>query len=120
MHAYKELIVWQKSMQLAKLVYELTNRFLSHELYGLCSQMRRCSVSVPSNIAEGSGRQSKKEFQQFLSVALGSATELETQLLLARDLSYVDETAVQSILGLVDEVQKMLYRLVKKFREENN
>ena len=107
-------------MQLAKLVYELTNRFLSHELYGLCSQMRRCSVSVPSNIAEGSGRQSKKEFQQFLSVALGSATELETQLLLARDLSYVDETAVQSILGLVDEVQKMLYRLVKKFREENN
>ena|SRR3989344_4526352 len=120
MHAYKELIVWQKSMQLAKLVYELTNRFPSHELYGLCSQIRRCSVSVPSNIAEGSGRQSKKEFQQFLSVALGSATELETQLLLAKSLSYVDETAAQSILGLVDEVQKMLYRLVKKFREENN
>ncbi len=117
MHAYKELIVWQKSMQLAKLIYELTNRFPSHELYGLCSQMRRCSVSVPSNIAEGSGRQSKKEFQQFLSIAMGSATELETQILLARNLSYVDEKAVQFVLGLVDEVQKMLYHLVKKLRE---
>jgi four helix bundle protein len=89
MHNFKELKVWQEAMSLAKDVFVITRNFPSEEKFGLTSQINRCSVSVPSNIAEGAGRQSDKEFNQFLNIALGSSYELETQLLLSNDFNYI-------------------------------
>ena len=89
MHNFKELKVWQEAMSLAKDVFVITRNFPSEEKFGLTSQINRCSVSLPSNIAEGAGRQSDKEFNQFLNIALGSSYELETQLLLSNDFNYI-------------------------------
>lgn len=105
---YKELLVWQKGMALAKLVYRLTVRFPREEKFGLTSQIRRAAVSVPSNIAEGQARQSTKEFLQFISHAEGSLAELETQVLLSVELGFVWQEDVKEILGKIDELQKML------------
>ena len=88
MQNYKELIVWQKSMELVTEVYQLTSQYPSSELYGLTSQSRRCSVSIPSNIAEGRRRGTGKEFRQFLLIAFGSGAELETQLEIVKRLSF--------------------------------
>ena len=88
-HSYKELTVWQKSIELVVEVYELTDKFPKVEMYGLISQMRRSAVSIPSNIAEGCARQNNKETIQFLYVSLGSIAELETQLLIAKELNYI-------------------------------
>jgi len=88
-HSYRELIAWQKAMKLVTEIYEATQRFPSEERYGLTNQLRRASVSVPSNIAEGQARFSQKEFHHFLSQARGSLVEIETQLLIARALTYL-------------------------------
>ena len=88
-HNFKELQVWQKSMELAEFVHQLTSSFPKEEKYGLTSQIQRCAVSVPSNISEGSGRVSIKEFQHFISIAMGSLFELETQVLLASRFNYI-------------------------------
>ena len=114
---YKELLVWQKGMALAKLVYRLTVRFPWEEKFGLTSQIRRASVSVPSNIAEGQARQSTKEFLQFLSHAEGSLAELETQVLLGVELGFVWPEDVKEILATIDELQKMLVGLKRKLEE---
>jgi four helix bundle protein len=111
---YKELLVWQKGMNLAKLVYKLTMRFPAEERYGLTSQMRRAAVSVPSNIAEGQARRSTNEFLQFLSVAEGSLAELDTQLCLSVELGFALQTEVAPCLKEVDELQKMLVALKRK------
>ena len=105
---YKELIVWQKEMLLAKSVYELTARFPTDERFGLVSQMRRAAVSVPSNIAEGQARQGTREFLQFLSHASGSLAELETQLLLSVDMKYCAKNEVDEVANLIGELQKMI------------
>jgi len=89
---YQDLDLYKASMELVVAVYKATQSFPSHELYGLSSQIRRCAVSIPSNIAEGSGRRNKKEFIQFLSIANGSLSELETQLEIARLLEYLNDT----------------------------
>lgn len=89
MHSFRELTVWQRAMRVVKQIYEITKGFPDEERYGLVAQMRRSAVSIPSNIAEGHTRQTKKEFKQFLAIARGSAAELQTQLMLARDLGYV-------------------------------
>ena len=107
---FKDLIVWQKSFALAKEVCALTQTFPSNELYGLTQQMRRAVVSIPSNIAEGYGRQYGKEYKQFLSVAYGSLCELETQYLLSLDLNYTKESS--TITGLIKEMGSMLYRML--------
>jgi carbamoyl-phosphate synthase large subunit len=111
---YKELLVWQKGMLLAKLVYKLTMRFPAEERYGLTSQLRRAGISVPSNIAEGQARRGTNEFLQFLSIAEGSLAELDTQLLLSVELGFAHQADVDPALKEIDELQKMLVPLKRK------
>jgi four helix bundle protein len=105
---HRELIAWQKAMDLVVLVYKLCAGFPREELYGLTSQIRRAAVSIPSNIAEGQGRRSTKEFLNFLSVAHGSLREVETQTLIAQRLNYIDETATTAAMDLAAEVGRLL------------
>lgn len=112
MKSFRELTVWQKSFQLVVLIYKTTNNFPSSELYGLTSQIRRAAVSIPSNIAEGQSRGHILEYIQFLMIAKGSAAELETQLLLAKELNYIKEIDFKQALDILVEVEKMLERLI--------
>ncbi len=105
---YRDLIVWQKAMDLVTEVYRVTRGFPREELFGLTSQVRRAVVSIPSNIAEGQARQSTAEFRHFLSIAQGSRAEVETQLLIAIRLHYTTEEEVQTATSLLTEIQKML------------
>lgn len=109
MHNFRNLKIWQKSRLLVKEVFLLTRNFPAEEKFGLTSQVLRSAYSVPSNIAEGSGRSSNKEFSRFLDIALGSAYELETQLILASDVNYITEDKLEEIQKLLQEVQKMIY-----------
>lgn len=114
LNSYKELIVWQKSIDLVEQVFKITDKFPKSELYGLTSQMRRAAVAIPSNIAEGAGRQHTKEFIQFLAIAEGSATELETQLIIALRLQFLDTNDYERVSALLLEIFKMLRVLIKK------
>jgi len=109
-NSYRDLIVWQKAMALTKQVYLLTKSFPRDEIYGLTSQIRRCAVSIPSNIAEGRGRNSDKEFIRFLNIALGSLYELQTQLELALSFNYLSD--YKNLNDLSIEVEKMLNSLI--------
>jgi len=109
--SYKDLIVWQKSFALAKKVYIFTDKLPKQEEFGLISQMRRCAVSVPSNIAEGQQRNNTREYRQFLGIAKGSAAELETQLLLTKEIYKIN---VDTEIDMIHEIQKMLTTLVNK------
>ena len=113
MLSFKELIVWQKSMTLVKFVYQISRKLPVEERYGLASQMQRCAVSIPSNIAEGNKRTTAKDYAQFLRMASGSAAELETQLLLIKDVYNLD---VSKELGLLEEIQKMLQVMKRKLQ----
>jgi len=113
---FKELKVWQKAYSFTLLVYGLTKDFPREELYGIVTQMRKASVSVVSNIAEGYSRKSKMEYVQFLSIAYGSLSELETQILLSKDLKYLNEADFSEVLKFKDETAAMLYVLIKKLR----
>ena len=106
--SFQELIVWQKSMELAKLTYFLVKKLPNEELFSLSNQMRRAAVSIPSNIAEGQARKSKKEFKRFLSIAKGSAAELQTQLLLCVNVGYLTETDISQSIVLLNEIAKMI------------
>jgi len=110
---YRELIVWQRAMQLVKEIYTLTKKLPKEELFGLSSQMRRAAVSIPSNIAEGQARSGAKEFAQFLSIAAGSKAELETQLLICVDIGYFSEQDIKNAMDLSEETEKMLSSLIK-------
>lgn len=112
--SFRDLIVWKKSLQLAVNVYRVTGGFPREELYGLTSQIRRCAVSVPSNIAEGQGRLTSGEFKQFLGIARGSNFELQTQLEIARALGIGDAKLIDEAEGLSHEVGKMIYALLDK------
>ena len=105
---YKSLIVWQKALKLVICTYELTEHFPKSEMYGLVSQMRRASVSIPSNIAEGSRRSSRKDFRQFILNAYGSGAELETQIEIAKLLPFGKNLQYIEIDGLLNEVMRML------------
>jgi len=111
---YKDLIVWQKAMDLVCLIYETTKAFPKEELYGLTNQLRRAAVSVPSNIAEGQARKSTAEFRNFLSIARGSMAELETQLIIASRLNYLEESRLKEIMTIHEEVSKMIYSIMAK------
>ncbi len=111
-NSYKDLIVWQKSFQLAKKMFKATASFPKSELYGLVSQMRRAAVSIPSNIAEGSTRGYRLEYIQFLRTAFASGAELETQLLLAKDLDFLVSGDFNDTNNLLTEVMKMLNKLI--------
>lgn len=106
--SYEDLKVWNKAMELVSRVYSVTQKFPREEIYGLTSQLRRAAVSIPSNIAEGHGRHSLKEFQQFLINARGSLFELETQIKIACNLEYLNQEAVCHVLELSTEVGKMI------------
>ena len=114
MHVLEDLIVWKKAMTLAEEVYELTLDFPIEERFGLISQMRRCAISIPSNIAEGAGRNTNKQFVNFLNISNGSAYELQTQLLLSSQLGFAAIDDANSIIAGVIEIQKMLYALIKR------
>lgn len=109
---FKDLIVWQKSIRLVKEVYKSTDALPPAEKFGLYSQMRRCAISIPSNIAEGKKRKSKKDFSRFLSMADGSAAELETQIIIAKELFNISFDESEALLK---EVQKMLATILRKF-----
>lgn len=111
MQSYRELTVWQRSIDLVKSVYALTQDFPKEEKYGLGSQMRRAVVSIPSNIAEGYARKHKREYSQFVRVAFGSGAELETQLEIARQLGFGSTEKVETTAKTLDEVMKMLNKL---------
>ncbi|NCO59494.1 MAG: four helix bundle protein [Deltaproteobacteria bacterium CG_4_8_14_3_um_filter_51_11] len=111
---YRELIVWQKAMDLVEMIYQVTRQFPKEELYGLTSQIRRAAVSIPSNIAEGQARQSTAEFRNFLSIAQGSRAEVETQLMIAQRLGYVPQQQAEQILNLSEEIKRMVYSLTAK------
>ena len=115
--SYKELIVWQKSMALTKEIYVLTEKLPKSELYGLFSQLRRAAVSVPSNIAEGHGRRTTKDFSHFLSVANGSCMEIETQLLLCVQLNMLKEEDISPVLAELNEISRMLTSLILKTKQ---
>ncbi len=116
MHQYKKLTVWQVAVDLATNVYKHTQNFPSSEQFGITSQIRRSVVSISSNVAEGAGRKSKKEFSYFLNVAYGSSSELDTQLLIAKNLNYISETIYKNLSNDIIEIQKMIYSLSKKLK----
>lgn len=115
--SYKDLIVWQRAIELTVAVYELTNSFPAEERYGLMNQMRRAAVSIASNIAEGRLRSSRKDFKNFLHIAFGSGAELETQILIAKKLSYTQRLDYQKVDALLMETMKMLNVLIYRIRE---
>jgi four helix bundle protein len=116
--SYKDLIVWQKSIKLVKNIYNLTNQFPKDEIYGLNSQMRRAAVSIPSNIAEGYSRKNTKEYAHFLRIAYGSSTELETQIIIAKDLyKNINYNTAEMLL---EEILKMLNVITEKLENKNN
>jgi four helix bundle protein len=117
MSTHKDLEVWKLSIDLVEIVYKLTKLFPKEELYGLISQMRRSAVSVPSNIAEGAARKGNKEYLQFLYIALGSLSELETQVIIGSRLKYVKEQG--EVLPLLEVVRKKLLNLIKYLKTLN-
>ena len=114
--SFKELIVWQKAMDLVEETYKIVKLLPKEETYALSDQMRRAAVSIPSNIAEGQARNSTKDFINFLSIARGSSTELHTQILLCIRLHYVTEKQTEKSLLLVDEIGKMLNTMIQKLK----
>lgn len=112
--SHKDLIVWQKGIDLSRVIYKLTGEFPQREVYGLSSQMRRAAVSIPSNIAEGRARHSRKDFAHFLHIAFGSAAELETQLLIAKQLDFCTEEIYTETNALLSEVSRMLRAMIEK------
>ena len=113
---HKDLDVWNKAMELAEKIYHLTKEFPKEEQFGLTSQIRRSAISIPSNIAEGAARNSDKEFLQFLYVALGSLSEIETQLLLTKRLELIKETA---LFDDIESIRKMLLGLIRFLKGKN-
>lgn len=108
MHNFRELDIWKKSLQFSKRIYMITKDFPSTELYGLTSQMNRSSISVPSNIAEGASRDSNKDFNRFLQIAIGSAFELETQIILGFEFNLILEQKANELIKELNEIQRMI------------
>lgn len=119
MKTHKNLDVWKFSIDLVTLIYESTKDFPKEEIFGLTNQMRRASISIPSNIAEGAARNSQKEFIQFLYIALGSQQELDTQLLISRNLNFITEDSYNQITDKVQTVGKLLNGLIKYLKSND-
>jgi four helix bundle protein len=112
--SYKDLMVWQRAMQMSLAIYRLSAGFPAEERFVLTSQLRRAGISVPSNIAEGYGRGTRKDYKHFLAIARGSTLEVQTQLIMASELGYCDPLRLKETEGLSEEVSKMLYSLIGK------
>lgn len=113
MHKFKDLKIWQDSINLAVDIYKLTKLFPAEEKFGLVSQMNRCVISISSNIAEGAGRNNPKEFRQFLGIALGSACELESQLVVSQKLDFISEENLNQQIEKLVFLQNMINKLIK-------
>ena len=115
---HKDLTVWKVAIEMVTEIYALTNDFPEQEKFGLCNQIRRAAVSVPSNIAEGAARTYSKEFIQFLSVSLGSLAELETQLIISNNLKYINEEKFNLTINKIIEIRKMIIGLRKRVKSD--
>lgn len=113
MNRFKELLVWQKAIDLAVDVYQVTEKLPKEERFGLISQINRCVVSIPSNIAEGAGKNTSKEFNNFLGIAQGSSFELDTQLIISNRLSFISNQEYQNIESQLEHIQNMIAKLKK-------
>jgi four helix bundle protein len=120
MKTHKNLDVWQNSVEFVTEIYMLTNAFPENEKFGLTNQIRRSAVSIPSNIAEGAGRHSKKEFSRFLNIAQGSATELETQLIISKNLDFIDYEQYENVVEKLTSIMKMLSGLVRSLKNNQS
>ena len=118
MHNFRQLTIWKDAMLLAKEVYLVTSQFPKEEKYGLVSQINRCSISVASNIAEGSSRSSNKEFAHFFKISLGSLFELETQLILSNEFGTIEPSVLEILLEKIITLQKMISNFLKKMQNE--
>ncbi len=119
--SYKDLLIWQKGIEIVVSVYKLTKNFPQEELFSLTNQIKRASVSVPSNIAEGYGRNTDKSFSHFLDIARGSLYELETQLLIARELEFIQNTDMfNHVISLIEEEGKMINAFYKSLAKTNS
>lgn len=116
MQNLEKISVWKKAMELTTLVYLHCSDFPNEEKFGLTSQIKRCAVSIPSNIAEGAGRNSKNEFNQYLGISAGSAFELQTQILIAHNLKYLNESSKELLIEKIVEIQKMIYSFQKSLK----
>jgi four helix bundle protein len=118
MNNFRKLKIWQNAVQFATEIYQMTNSYPSHEKYGLVSQIRRSVVSISSNIAEGAGRKGTKEFCHFLRIAYGSACEVETQLIISKNLKFIQKDQFDELFQMCDELQKMIYVLQRNLSGE--
>lgn len=118
MRDYKKYTVWQKSHELVLEIYKVTGHFPKEEVYGLTSQMRRSASSIPTNVVEGCGRNTDKDFCRFLYFAFGSANELEYQLILSKDLNFLESETAMSLISKVEEIKKMLNKLISILEAE--
>lgn len=116
MHRYKDLKVWQKAIELSTEVYRITRKFPKDERFGLISQINRAVISIPSNIAEGAGRDTERDFNHFLGIALGSSFELETQLVISKELEYIEASDFERIEKEIEYLQKMVFKLKKSLK----
>jgi len=119
LNSHRDLVVWQKSIEFVTKIYETTNNFPKEELFGLTSQLRRAAISIPSNIAEGFARKHNKELIQFLYVSLGSSVEIETQLLIAKNINYINDEIYISLTNHLSEISKMIIGLIRKIEGKN-
>lgn len=117
MSHFKKILVWQKSISLVTKIYKITQTFPKEETFGLTSQIRRSSVSIPSNIAEGSGRESTKDFLRFLYISLGSIFEMQTHLEIAKNIIYINEEEFNNLYEDSREIERMLASLIKKLKD---
>ena len=115
---HRDLDVWKKTIDLVTLIYKYTAEYPKDEVYGLTSQIRRCAVSIPSNIAEGSARTTKKDFSYFLAIALGSVAELETQLIISRNLNFLSEAVLDELISELISIRRMTLGLRKSINKE--
>ena len=116
MKSHKDLEVWKRSVELVTSIYAITKNYPQYEIYGLTNQIRRAAVSIPSNIAEGAARKNPKEFIQFLYIALGSSSELETQIIISYNLNYISKKDSEDILKEISEIRNMTLGLIKHLK----
>jgi len=116
--SFRDLNVWNKGIQLVCDLYKITNKYPKEEIYGIVSQMQRAAVSIPSNIAEGATRKSKKEYYRFVSISYASSAELETQIEISKRLNYINQDEYIRMLKEIIEIQKMLFKLRESFKDK--
>lgn len=119
MSDYRKLLIWQKSIAITTNIYNSTKQFPKEEIFGLTSQIRRCAVSIPSNIAEGFGRDSNKEFLRFLNISIGSLFEMQTQLEISKNIKYLNEEEFNTLYEDSREIERMLVSFINKVKERN-